>query len=54
MELDNELLETTVKRLLARGKGLLAADESSKSCQKRLTPYTCHAQRVPAANTVSF
>jgi fructose-bisphosphate aldolase, class I len=35
MELDQELLENTVKLLVAPGKGLLAADESSKSCQKR-------------------
>jgi len=33
--MDTQLLEETVKKLLAPGKGLLAADESTASCQKR-------------------
>lgn len=33
--MDTALLEETAKKLVARGKGLLAADESNASCQKR-------------------
>lgn len=33
--MDSQRLEDTVKKLLAAGKGLLAADESSPSCKKR-------------------
>lgn len=33
--MDTQLLEETAKKLVAPGKGLLAADESSASCQKR-------------------
>ncbi len=35
--MDNELLERTAKSLVAPGKGLLAADESNASCEKRFT-----------------
>jgi len=33
--MDTQLLEETAKKLVAPGKGLLAADESNASCQKR-------------------
>lgn len=33
--MDTQLLSTTAKQLVAPGKGLLAADESNASCQKR-------------------
>lgn len=33
--MNTQLLEETVKKMLAPGKGLLAADESNASCQKR-------------------
>jgi fructose-bisphosphate aldolase class I len=33
--MDQEKLEAIVKKLLAKGKGLLAADESNASCEKR-------------------
>src|SRR5689334_12943136 len=33
--MDTKLLEETAKALVAPGKGLLAADESNASCQKR-------------------
>lgn len=35
--MDTEKLEATVKHLLQNGKGLLAADESNGSCEKRFT-----------------
>src|SRR5262249_5637915 len=34
-DMDTQLLEQTAKAMVARGKGLLAADESAASCQKR-------------------
>ena len=33
--MNKQLLEDTAKQMVATGKGLLAADESSKTCQKR-------------------
>lgn len=35
MDLDTKLLEETAKALVVSGKGLLAADESANTCQKR-------------------
>ena len=33
--MDIELLKKTAKQMVATGKGILAADESSSTCQKR-------------------
>lgn len=35
-----QLLATTIERLTAKGKGILAADESLKTIQKRFVPYS--------------
>lgn len=35
-----QMLAATIERLTAKGKGILAADESLKTIQKRFTPYS--------------
>jgi hypothetical protein len=38
-EINTKLLEETVKKLMAKGKGILAADESNDTADKRLESY---------------
>ena len=50
MAMNTSALEETAKKLVAKGKGLLAADESNKSCQKRFdsvgVPCTAETRRA--------
>jgi len=51
--MDRNLLSKTAAAMVARGKGLLAADESSGTCEKRFKSVGVECTEAPTATSFS-